>query len=72
MGGDFNFYMDPELDKPKTMTGRDNNPAYRQYIIALLESLNLADSWRIQNPITRRYTWHSRGKSLRLDYIYYF
>ncbi len=45
-----------------------HNPAYRQDIIALLESLNLADSWRIQNPKSRRYTWHSRGKLSRLDY----
>ncbi len=52
------------------MTSRDNNPTYRQDIIALLESLNLADSWRIQNTKTRRYTWHSRGKSSRLDYIF--
>ncbi len=29
IGEDFNFYMDPELDKQKTMTSRDNNPAYR-------------------------------------------
>ncbi len=70
IGGEFNFYMDPELDKQKTMTSRDNNPAYRQDIITLLESLNVADSCRIQNPKTRRYTWHSRGKSLRLDYIF--
>ncbi len=49
MEGDFNFYMDPKLDKQKTMTSRDNNQAYRQDIIALLVSLNLADSWRIQN-----------------------
>ncbi len=66
----YNFYMDQELDKQKPMTSRDNNPAYWQDIIALLESLNLADSWRIQNPKTRRYTWHSRGKSSRLDYIF--
>ncbi len=70
MGRDFNLCMDPELDKQKTMTIRDNNSAYRQYIIALLESLNLADYWRIQNPKSRIYTWHSRGKSSRLDYIF--
>ncbi len=32
-----------------------------------MESLNVADSWRIQNPKTRRYT---RGKSSRLYYIF--
>ncbi len=52
------------------MNSRDTNPIYRQEIIALLESLNLADAWRVQNPNTRRYTWHSRGKSSRLDYLF--
>ncbi len=37
---------------------------------ALLESLNLSDVWRTQNPTTKRYTWHSRGKSSQLDYFY--
>ncbi len=67
-GGHFNFYINPELDKQKNMNSRDTNPIYRQEITALLENLNLADSWRVQNPNTRRYTWHSRGKSSRLDF----
>ncbi len=62
IGRDFNFYMDPELDKQKHMNSKDNNPAFRQEMNALLESLNQADCWRIQNPNSRRYTWHSRGK----------
>ncbi len=33
MGGDFNFYMDPELSKQKNMSSRDNNPAYKPDII---------------------------------------
>ncbi len=70
IGGDFNFYMDHELDKQKNMTSKDNNPAFRQEMNALLESLNLADCWRIQNPNSQRYTWHSRGKSSRLDYFF--
>ncbi len=68
--GDVNFYMNPELDKQKCMTSKDNNPAFRQEMNMLLESLNLADCWRIQNPNSRRYTWHSRGKSSRLDYFF--
>ncbi len=56
MGGDFNFYMYPDLDKQKNMFSKDTNPLYKQLVIALLESFNLADVWRIQNPNTRRYT----------------
>ncbi len=43
MGGDFNFYMDPDLDKQKNMFSEDTKPLYRQEIIALSESFNLAD-----------------------------
>ncbi len=46
IGGDFNFCMDPELNKQKNMTSKDNNPAFRQEMNALLESLNLANCWR--------------------------
>ncbi len=47
MGGDFNFYMDPDLDKQKNMTGKDLNPLFRHKIKALLETINLAHSWII-------------------------
>ncbi len=56
MGRDFNFYMDPDLDKQKNMKGKDINPVFRQEIKALVETINLADSWRIQNPNSSRYT----------------
>ncbi len=57
MGGDFNFYMDPDSDNQKNMFSKNTNPLYRQETIALLESFNLSDIWRIQNLNTRRYTW---------------
>ncbi len=64
--GEFIFYMRPELDKQINMNSKDTNQIYRQEIIALIESLNLADACRINNHNIRRYTWHSRGKSSRL------
>ncbi len=63
MGGDFNFYMDPDLEKQINMTIKDINPVFRKEINALLDSINLVDAWRVQNPNIRIYTWHSRGKS---------
>ncbi len=33
-----------------------------------MESFNLVDCWRLINPKARRYTWHARNKSSRLDY----
>ena len=69
MGEDFNFYIDPNMDRQTNMSSRDN-PVYRQEIVPLLDSFNLADSWRECNPNSRRFTWHSRGKSSRLDYFF--
>ena len=68
VGGDFNFYLDPKLDKLDNMSNRQDNPVYRNEIKALLDSMNLNDAWRTLFPSSRRYTWHSRGKSSRLDY----
>ncbi len=34
------------------MFSKDTNPLNRQQVITLLESFNLADVWRIQNPNT--------------------
>ncbi len=70
MGRDFNFYMDPDLDKQINMTSKDNNPVFRKEINALLDSINLVDARRVQNPNIKRYTWHSRGKLSRLDYFF--
>ncbi len=42
--GDFNFYMDPELDKQKNMISNDNNPAFRQEMNALTLALTLEDA----------------------------
>ncbi len=67
IGGDFLY--GPRFRLKKKFS-KDTNPSYRQEIVALLESFNLADVWRILNPNTRRYTWHSRGKSPRLDYFF--
>jgi hypothetical protein len=50
------------------MSNRGDNPVYRSEILALLDSVDLSDAWRTLFPISRRYTWHSRGKSSRLDY----
>ena len=68
VGGDFNFYLDPKLDKLDSMSNRHDNPIYRSEILSLLDFFYLNDAWRTLFPSSRRYTWHSRGKSSRLDY----
>ena len=67
-GGDFNFYISPELDKLDSMSISNNNESYRQEIIQMLDTLDMVDAYRILYPHTRRYTWHARGLSSRLDY----
>ncbi len=70
IGGDYNFYIDPKMDKLSTMSDTNDNPEYREEILSMMETLNLVDCWRIFYPDTRRYTWHSRGKASRLDYLF--
>ena len=66
LGGDFNFQLDPKLDM--SMSNRNDNLIYRREMAALLETMNLTDCFRDLYPTLRRYTWHSRGKSSRLEY----
>ncbi len=66
LGGDLNLYIDPKLDKLENMSHKWDNPIYRKEIVSLNGRFNLSDCLRDLNP-TRRYTWHSKGKSSRLD-----
>ncbi len=52
------------------MPNRNDNPIYRNEIHSILESMALSDAFRTLHPKSRRYTWHSRGKSSRLDYFF--
>jgi len=70
IGGDFNFYLNPKVDKSDTVTNKNDNPVYRTEILSMLDSFTLNDAWRTLYPNTRRYTWHSRGRSSRLDYFF--
>ncbi len=61
--------MEPDLDKQINMTSKDNL-VFRKEVNALLDSIDSVDARRVQNPNIRRYTWHSRSKSSRLDYFF--
>ncbi len=50
------------------MSNKSDNIIYRKEIIFILDSMNLTDCFRNLFPNLRRYNWHSRGKSSRLDY----
>jgi exonuclease III len=57
IGGDFNVYMNPRLDKLDCMTLTNDNFKYRQDIQSFMDTEELLDIWRVMNPDTRFYTW---------------
>ncbi len=58
------------MDKSDSMSYKYDNYSYRTEIQAMRDVFNLADTWRALNSNSRRYTWHTRGKSSRLDYLF--
>lgn len=51
-GGDFNFAMDPMLDRKSSHV---NNDKARDYFLGLAEELQLVDAWRVLHPDERQY-----------------
>ena len=71
IGGDFNTYLNPKLDKkgyPK-----DSQSTYTTSLTELMEVYNLVDIWRVLNPDLKRYTWRGMTRSgqahSRIDYF---
>ena len=58
IGGDFNLYMNPRLNKLDNMPEHHDNRNYREDIISYLEVNNLVDAW-----------WTANKRS-RLDYLF--
>ena len=69
IGGDFNLVMDPSVDRYKSTA---NHERCLTILTEYLEKTGLNDSWRIQNPDCRRYTWHRPANKLasRIDMIF--
>ena len=60
IGGDFNTVLNPEIDK---LNGRqDTHKKCNLKINNIIDTIELADIWRIQHPDTRTYSWHSSHK----------
>ena len=70
IGGDFNLYMNPRLDKLDNMPEHHDNRNYREDIISYLEVNNLVDAWRTANPDMKFFTWHRGNKRTRLYYFF--
>ena len=68
MCGDWNLVMNYDLDTKGYL--HHNNPKAREYVLNMIDSLELYEIWRIENPTKRRYTWHKNShKMARLDFF---
>ena len=70
IGGDFNLYLNPKLDKLDSMPDTNDNPSYRDNVKSFIETENLIDIWRTLNPFARFFTWHRSQQKSRLDYFF--
>ncbi|KAL6461175.1 hypothetical protein MHYP_G00311410 [Metynnis hypsauchen] len=64
IGGDFNTALDPRKDSTNSQR-KDNTP--RQNLCKFIKSFNLQDTWRVQNPDEKDYTYVVKS---RLDYLF--
>ena len=71
IGGDFNTYLNPSIDKKGGKIEKIS--PFAEKIKLLLEIYDLIDVWRDRNPSIERYTWRERGRGglvqSRLDYF---
>ena len=69
LGGDFNTYMNPTLDKHGGII--EHNTQYSIKIQNLMDEYNIVDIWRLLNPNTKHYTWRQKQPKIqsRLDYF---
>lgn len=68
LGGDFNTYLNPDLDKQPSQS--QDRSQFAEAILSLCEDLELVDCWRILNPNAKRFTWRRTNpiQQSRLDY----
>lgn len=67
--GDWNLVQDPIIDTYNY--DNINNPKAREYVLQMMEELNMCDPWRVHFPGTTRYTWRRQNplKQARLDFF---
>ena len=70
IGGDFNTFLDIDMDRKNGL--KDGHKNIRRKLDSIINTNNLIDVWRIQHPDTYKYTWHSNTRPVifsRLDYF---
>uniref|UniRef100_A0A3B3UGA2 exodeoxyribonuclease III n=1 Tax=Poecilia latipinna TaxID=48699 RepID=A0A3B3UGA2_9TELE len=69
IGGDFNCYLDPVLDRSSNKVASSLKSV--SVLNNLIKSLNLVDIWRLQHPSDRKYSFFSpsHGSFTRIDHF---
>ena len=69
IGGDFNTYLNPILDKEGGTIEKQSK--YNVHLTNLMEEYNIIDIWRTQNPARKVFTWRQNKPRVqsRLDYF---
>ena len=70
LGGDFNLYLNPRLDKLDSSQDQNDSRNYRADLLSYLDVNNIVDVWRVINPDKKFFTWHQGKRRSRLDYIF--
>ena len=70
IGGDFNTVLNEDIDKKNG--SKHTHIKKRRTLQDIIQTHNLVDIWRIQNPDKHQFTWHSNSRPTvfcRLDYF---
>lgn len=70
LGGDFNCFLNPELDKSKSSPPPKSSSQYRERLKAMLEDKQLSDIWRVRKPNEKGFTFRRGSYASRLDYLF--
>ena len=54
IGGDFNFVMDPQIDRKNSTYNHYNSC---EVLTEFMDQCSMCDVWRVQNPLVPKYTW---------------
>lgn len=72
LGGDFNCYMEPELDRYSRLVGPNiSSPTFsraREQLKGLADELALTDIWRLLHPGLKQFTFRKSAYASRLDF----
>lgn len=69
IGGDFNCFMDPLLDRSSSTTCPSQSDTVRDRINLLKDDWGLCDLWRVRNPNKKGFTFCRGSYASRLDYF---